>query len=54
MPNGASGATNAGFIPNNGQVVQSGAKRILCVADVRGRDFPLPELDGELNAHLTR
>ena len=32
----AAGGTTSGFPPNNGQVVQSGAKRILCVADVRG------------------
>ena len=40
MPNGGTAPPNisgpSAFGPNNGQVIQSGAKRILCVADVRG------------------
>ena len=45
LPNGASGApggpasmsTASPLLPNNGRVIQNGAVRILCVADVRGK-----------------
>ena len=30
------GGQGTTFLPNNGRVLQSGATRILCVADVRG------------------
>jgi hypothetical protein len=38
LPNGSSGPVPGAqaLLPNNGRVVQSGATRVLCVADVRG------------------
>jgi hypothetical protein len=30
------GGQGTNFLPNNGRVLQGGATRILCVADVRG------------------
>jgi hypothetical protein len=44
LPNGATGAPGSGpipstataLLPNNGRIVQAGAIRVLCVADVRG------------------
>lgn len=32
----STGGQGTTFLPNNGRVLQSGATRILCVADVRG------------------
>lgn len=37
LANGTPGATP--LLPNNGRVIQSGQTRILCVADVRGKDL---------------
>lgn len=38
LPNGSSGPVPGAqaLLPNNGRVIQSGATRVLCVADVRG------------------
>lgn len=33
----SAGGQGTNFLPNNGRVLQSGATRILCVADVRGK-----------------
>jgi len=53
MPNGASsgpasagaGNTGANFLPNNGRVIQNGGARILCIADVRGNQDGIVDLD---------
>lgn len=37
LANGTPGATP--LLPNNGRVLQSGPTRILCVADVRGKNL---------------
>lgn len=52
MPNGASsgpasggaGNTGANFLPNNGRVIQNGGARILCIADVRGKQISIVDL----------
>jgi hypothetical protein len=38
LPNGSGGPVPGAqaLLPNNGRVIQSGATRVLCVADVRG------------------
>ncbi|MCJ1356638.1 MAG: hypothetical protein MMC33_006633 [Icmadophila ericetorum] len=58
LPNGASGnsgpvapsSTASPLLPNNGRVIQSGAVRILCVADVRGNLRSLNELAKQARA----
>lgn len=42
LPNGSSGPVPGAqaLLPNNGRVIQSGATRVLCVADVRGIGVP--------------
>lgn len=39
MPNGTSGPVPGAqpLQPNNGRIIQAGAVRILCIADVRGK-----------------
>jgi hypothetical protein len=43
LPNGSGGPVPGAqaLLPNNGRVIQSGATRVLCVADVRGLCPPL-------------
>ena len=41
LANGSGGPASGAqaLLPNNGRVIQSGATRVLCVADVRGKLF---------------
>ncbi|KAL9127586.1 MAG: hypothetical protein Q9217_003566 [Psora testacea] len=48
--NAPAGGSNTGFLPNNGHVVQNGAKRILCIADVRGNLKSLNDLAAQARA----
>src|SRR5436190_13438397 len=46
LPNGSTSGPTPGatpLLPNNGRVVQTGGVRVLCVADVRGKDEGLPD-----------
>ena|SRR5436190_16269526 len=41
LPNGSTSGPTPGatpLLPNNGRVIQTGGVRVLCVADVRGKD----------------
>lgn len=55
MPNGAPGAhANLGatpLLPNQGRIIQTGPVRVLCIADVRGRNMNLyrEHSDAKLN-----
>lgn len=41
LPNGTSGPAPGAqpLLPNQGRVIQAGAVRVLCIADVRGKIF---------------